>query len=468
MDNDNSSEQHRTSSSGTRAEHWTSSSGTRAAPVAQTQRLQSIDVLRGFALLGILAMNVMVFAMPFAAYNNPTVYPEYEGTNRIVYWVTHTIFDLKMMALFSMLFGAGVVIWTRKATTPEDHRRLRWIWLRRMFWLFVIGMIHAWIIWEGDILVAYAVCGAAALWWLRRLPPVWLLIVAGAFFAIHLLLMGFMSSQTWLLFADVEWAEQIRQSMTPEQLATAREEAAMFLAATPEQVAEDIAWLRGSWMELFKRRAEFTFMMQVFILPLYLFWRSTAMMLLGAALMKMGVFSAEKSPRFYAGMAILGYAIGLPMVVGGILYNESHGFDIVYFSLPGQWFNLIGSVPMALGHAGLILWVFKKGYLARLTFALSRVGQMAFTNYLMQSVLCSLIFFGWGLGMAGEFGRLGQQMIVVGIWIVQILWSVAWLSKYRFGPAEWLWRSLTYWKLQPMVRAEVAAEGAGVPLDKVQ
>ena len=433
---------------------------TGAAPVKQTQRLQSIDVLRGFALLGILAMNVMVFAMPFAAYSNPTVYPEYEGANRIVYWVVHTIFDLKMMALFSMLFGAGVVIWTRKAQTPEEQRRLRWIWLRRMFWLFVIGMIHAWIIWEGDILVAYAVCGAVALWWLRRLPPVWLLVVAGAFFAIHLLLAGFMGLQTWMLFADVEWAEQARQYMTPEQLATAREEAAIFVTATPEQVAEDLAWLRGSWMELFRGRAEFTFMMQVFVLPFYLFWRSTAMMLLGAALMKMGVFSGEKSPRFYAGMAILGYAIGLPMVVGGILYNESHGFEIVSFSFPGQWFNLLGSVPMALGHAGLILWVFKKGYLARLTWALSRVGQMAFTNYLMQSVLCSLIFFGWGLGMAGEFGRLGQQMIVVGIWIVQILWSIAWLSKFRFGPAEWLWRSLTYWKLQPMRRPIEKPAGA--------
>ncbi|MCC7388649.1 MAG: DUF418 domain-containing protein [Phycisphaerales bacterium] len=424
-----------------------------AAPVSQGERLASIDVLRGFALLGILAMNVMVFAMPMAAYSNPTIFTEYSGTNRATYWVVHTLFDLKMMGLFSMLFGAGVVVWSRKAETPEDARRLRWLWLRRMCWLLVFGVIHGWLIWEGDILYSYALCGLMVVWWLRRLPPVWLFVVSGAFFAVHLLLAGFQGFQVWMLFSDSAAAASIRAEAPPEAIAAGLEALQSYMAPTPEQVQAEVAALRGDWATVFRHRAGVTLMMEIQGFLFYIFWRAASMMLLGIALTKTGVFTGKRSAAFYGRMAAIGYAIGVPLIVGGIVFNESHGFGVVWFALAGTFFNLIGAVPMMLGHAGLLLWIVKKGYLARLTGALARVGQMAFTNYLMQSVLCSLIFYGWGLGMAGEVGRLGQELIVVGIWVVEILWSVAWLSRYRFGPAEWLWRSLTYWELQPMRRA---------------
>lgn len=445
----------------------TSSGGAHAEPITQAQRIPSIDVLRGVALLGILAMNVMTFAMPMAAYMNPTVFTDYSGTNRVTYWVVHTVFDMKMMGLFSMLFGAGVVIWSRKAESPEEARRLRWLWLRRMWWLLVIGMVHAWLIWEGDILVSYAVCGILVLWWLRRLPARWLLVAAGGFFAVHLLLnLGF-AYNTWFLFSDAQDAVAQRQHLveagrfTAEELAAQQEAMRAFSEPTQEQIAEEIGQLRGSWMEVFRARAAFTAAMQVMYLPMFVFWRATSMMLLGAALTKMGVLTGERSERAYARLAFVGYGLGLPLLVAGIAYNEIHEFDQVSFAFPGQWFNLIGAVPMMLGHAGLILWIVKMGYLSSLASALARVGQMAFTNYLMQSVLCSLIFYGWALGFAGEFGRLGQELIVIVVWAVETLWSVAWLSKHRFGPAEWLWRSLTYWELQPMRRLEAATPELG-------
>ena len=435
-----------------------------AAPVTQSQRYASIDVLRGVALLGILAMNVMTFAMPLAAYTNPTVFPDYSGSNRVTYWIVHTVFDMKMMGLFSMLFGAGVVIWSRKADSPQEARRLRWLWLRRMWWLLVIGMIHAWLIWEGDILVSYAVCGLLVLWWLRRLPARWLIVVAGGFFVIHLLLGAANAYFTWSMLSTSPEAEAARQQMiesgrqTAEQLAAQQEVMRSFVAPTEGQLVEELSTLRGGWMEVFRGRAAFSAMMQLQYLPFFVFWRASALMLLGAALTKMGVLTGDKPAGSYARLAVIGYGLGLPVLVGGIIYNEVHDFEAISFTFPGQWFNLIGAVPMMLGHAGLVLWIVKRGVLSGLASALARVGQMAFTNYLMQSVLCSLIFYGWGLGFAGEFGRLGQELIVVGIWAVEILWSVAWLGKFRFGPAEWLWRSLTYWELQPMRRT-----GPGTP-----
>ena len=438
--------------------HQGSSASAHAEPIRQTQRLPSIDVLRGVALLGILAMNVMTFAMPMAAYSNPTVFTDHSGSNRVTYWIVHTVFDMKMMGLFSMLFGAGVVIWSRKADSPREARRLRWLWLRRMWWLLVIGMIHAWLIWEGDILVSYAVCGLLVLWWLRRLPARWMLVAAGGFFVVHLLLAGAMAHNTWFLFSASDAAAGQREQalemgrLTAEQLADQQEMMRGFLAPTETETAEELDRMLGSWTEVFRGRAEFSFMMQVMFLPLFVFWRSSAMMLLGAALTKMGILTGEQPAKVYARLALVGYGVGLPMVLGGLAFNDAHGFEVASYAFPGQWFNLVGAVPLMLGHAGLVLWIVRRGVLQGLASALARVGQMAFTNYLMQSVLCSLIFYGWGLGFAGEFGRLGQELIVVGIWAVEILWSVAWLGKFRFGPAEWLWRSLTYWELQPMRR----------------
>lgn len=425
------------------------------APTIQKERLASLDVLRGFALLGILAMNVMTFAMPLAAYANPTVMPGYGGFDVWVYRIIHIVFDLKMMALFSMLFGAGVVIWANKPAELARPGSLRWIWLRRMFWLFVIGMIHAWLIWEGDILVSYALCGAAVLWWCRRLSPVWLLVVAGGFFLIHLLLMGLQTFNVWMLFSESEAALQMREQsgMPPETIAEQRANTKLFMDPSPEGVKETLAELNGNWMDVFRHRAEITTYFQVWGIGFWLFWRVSAMMLLGAALMKWNVFTGRRSARFYAIMSAVCYAVGLPIVIAGIAYNESHGFELLKFGMFGQWPNAIGSVVVALGHAGLLLWIVRSGLLRGVCYGLARVGQMAFTNYLMQSVLCSLIFYGWGLGLAGDLSRLQQQFVVLGVWAVEIVWSILWLSKFRFGPAEWLWRSLTYWSPQPMRRA---------------
>lgn len=421
------------------------------APLAESQRLESLDVLRGFAVLGILAMNIMSFSGPFAGYANPTVWPlPYEGGNRVAYWFTHTVFDLKMMSLFGMLFGAGVVVWGHKASTRQEAARLRWLWLRRMFWLFVIGMAHAWLLWEGDILVAYSLCGAIAAWWLRRLPPAWLLGIAAGLFLVHVGLTYLQVFSVWMAFGDHAGGTPF--GMPKADFAAMREGMKSFMAPTPEMIDEQLASHRGSYADVFAARAEANAFIQIQGFAFYIFWRSTSMMLLGMALVRMGIFTGTRTPRFYATMAAVCYAIGLPMVVLGVIDNEAHGFDLMRSALVGAPLNTVGSLPVALGHAALLLLLVRLGALRILRQALAAAGRMALTNYLAQTVICATLFYGYGFGLYGHLDRPALLGIVAAIWLVQLTWSPMWLARFRFGPAEWVWRALTYFKAPPMLR----------------
>lgn len=419
-------------------------------PVGGEERLESLDVLRGFALLGILAMNIMAFSGPFAGYADPTIWPTpYAGGNRYAYWLTHTLFDLKMMSLFSMLFGAGVVVWGAKAKTPGEIARVRWLWLRRMGWLFVIGMAHAWLLWEGDILVAYALCGAMVVWWVRRLPIAALVAIATVLFLVHIALALVLAGFTWLAMTEHATPPF---GMSQADLDSMRQGMAAFLAPTPEMLRQDVSTHRGSYLDILPVRAAANAFIQTSIFGMYVFWRSSAMMLLGIVLMRTGVLSGRRSKRFYAIMAGACYGVGLPLVIGTIIDNERHGFDPARTALVGGMLNLVGSVPVALGHAALLLLVVKTGALPLIRRALAAAGQMALSNYLSQTIICTTLFYGYGFGLYGRLDRPALLGIVVAIWILQLAWSPLWLSRFRFGPAEWAWRTLTYFRLPPMRR----------------
>lgn len=423
----------------------------RPVPIDSAERLESLDVLRGFAVLGILAMNIAAFSGPFPGYFNPTVWPlPFEGGNRIAYWFTHTVFDLKMMSLFGMLFGAGVVVWGHKAKTPQDVTRVRWLWLRRMFWLFVIGMVHAWLLWEGDILVAYSLCGAMVVWWIRRLPIVWLGVIAAAFFLVHVALSFSQYLSVWMAFG-----EHASPPFGMEQSAydSMRESMQRFMAPTPAMLDEDLAAHRGTWAQTFAARAQANQYIQLSGFAFYVFWRSTAMMILGMILTRTGVFTGHRSARFYATMAVICYAVGFPLVIFGLIDNERHGFDIVRMALVGTQTNVIGSVPIALGHAAALLLLVRLGAVGAVRRVLAATGRMALTNYLAQTIICTTIFYGYGLGLYGKLDRPATLGIVAAIWALQLTWSPLWLSRFRFGPAEWAWRTLTYFRAPRMVRS---------------
>jgi uncharacterized protein len=173
-------------------------------------------------------------------------------------------------------------------------------------------------------------------------------------------------------------------------------------------------------------------------------------MLIGMGLMKLGVFSAQRSRRFYLWMVAIGYGIGLPLIAFDGWELIRHNFSNSYQMHGGMLYNYFGGLVVALGHVGMMMLVVQSGAIKWLTDRLAAVGRMALSNYLTHSIVCTTLFYGYGFGLFGDINRKGLAAIVLIIWVSQLLISPIWLRHFRFGPAEWLWRSLTYWKLQPL------------------
>jgi uncharacterized protein len=170
--------------------------------------------------------------------------------------------------------------------------------------------------------------------------------------------------------------------------------------------------------------------------------------------MKTGVLAAEKSAAYYRKMMLICYAIGLPLTIYSGLNLQAHGFDAGYASLVDSIPNYIGSLIVGLGHIALVMLMIKTDFATKLLQRFAAVGRMALTNYLMHSVILTTVFYGYGLGLYGSVPRFQQMGFVVAVIALQLIYSSWWLARYRFGPVEWLWRSLTYWQRQPMKRGD--------------
>ncbi len=420
-------------------------------PVSEQARIESLDVLRGFALLGILAMNIYLMGLPFAAYTNPTIMGEpFTDANKWTYIVVHMLFDLKMITIFAMLFGAGALLYADKAIERSGISAARWLWLRRMGWLALIGLLHAYVLWEGDILFSYAFCGIFALWWLRRLPIWALLLFSVVLIAISQLMMLSSGYIIYLLNNPAGVEQLLNWGMTQQDIDTLAHDLMAEFSPTQEMLAEQISIRQGSYAQILPARAGFALQLQTQILIFFTFWRVTGTMLLGMVFYRLGFLTGQRSNKWNFGLAIAGYGIGVPIVIAGILFNSSNNFDPVQLAFIGQQFNSIGSIFVAFGHIGFIVSLVNMGLFPYLRKALAAVGQMALTNYLLHSLFAMILFQGWGVALFGKLSRLELELVVIGIWSLQLIGSPIWLSYFRFGPAEWLWRSLTYFKLQPM------------------
>jgi uncharacterized protein len=402
----------------------------RAAPVAPSQRIVALDVLRGFALLGILIINIQAFSMPSTAYFNPTAYGDLRGANRWVWALSHILADQKFMTIFSLLFGAGIILLT---TRLAERGQSAWkIHYRRNFWLLLFGLAHAYLFWYGDILLLYALC-ALVVFWFRRLSPPWL-IVSG------LLSLAVPSALVWFGGATLEYwpPEAYAEMLTDWQ-------------PDPMTIQEELTAYRGGWLAQMEARIPHSLEFQTYALSYWGFWRAGGLMLLGMALYKWGVVTAKRSPRFYAAMAIIGLIVGLSAATSGVQQNFAHDWEMAFSRFgPGFQFNYWGSLLVSGGYIGLVMLWAQWGGLARLQAALAAVGRMALSNYLLHTLIATTIFYGHGFGLFGSVERTGQVIIVLAFWACQLVWSPIWLHYFRFGPAEWLWRSLTYWRLQPM------------------
>ncbi len=399
-----------------------------AQPVDIRKRIDSLDILRGFALLGILIMNIGGFSMPEAAYLNPMAYGDMTGINKWVWIFNHIFGDLKFMTIFTLLFGAGVVLFSENAKKRQG--KSAGLYYRRTFWLLIIGLIHAHLIWHGDILVSYALC-ALFVYLFRNVRPGKLLVIGMVLIAVHTGIYLFMGSSMHYWPQDA--IEQLKHSWIPYH----------------EEIQSEIDSFTGSFKQQLDKRSGMALFMETGVFLLMFLWRAGGLMLVGMAFYKWGILSAKKSLWFYTRGFLISWAIGLPIVIYGVVENFQHDWAMEYSMFIGSQFNYWGSLFVSFGFISLIMILVKSDGNRWIKNHLAAVGQMALTNYMMQSIICVFIFYGLGFGLFGDVERIWQTVIVLGICIIQIMWSRPWLNQFHFGPFEWAWRSLTYLKIQP-------------------
>ncbi|WP_375583191.1 DUF418 domain-containing protein [Cyclobacterium xiamenense] len=402
------------------------------SPTSAQDRIQSLDLLRGIAVLGILLMNIQSFSMPGAAYLNPTAYGNLEGVNHWVWVLSHLFADQKFMTLFSILFGAGILLVSerakRKSQSPLGFH------FSRNFWLLIIGLVHAYLIWYGDILVIYALCSFLVVW-LRNKPPRTLLAIGLIVLCIPTLINLFFSASLQFMPPDV--LEELRLDWHPSE----------------EMLLAELAEVRGSLAGLLAHNAHAAWEMHTFVFFVLFLWRVSGLMLIGMALYGWGILTASRSASFYKKGMLLGFSIGFPITVYGMFQNFQAGWQMEYSMFTGSAYNYWGSLGLSYGYLCAVMLWSKSTASAEIKSRFAAVGQMALTNYVAQSIIGGIIFYGVGLGLFGQADRLTQLGITLGIWALQFSWSKPWLNSFRFGPLEWTWRSLTYRKLQAMKKS---------------
>jgi uncharacterized protein len=401
------------------------------SPTKTGDRIKSLDILRGFAILGILIMNIQSFSMPGAAYMNPTAYGDLEGINKWVWIISHLFADQKFITIFSILFGAGIVLVTQNAETKRG--RSAGLHYKRTFWLLVIGIIHAHLIWYGDILVPYAIC-ALFVYLFRKKSPVTLLITGLVLMSIHTLIYGLfgISIESW----PKEAFDSAKSGWIPNQT----------------EINSEIAAITGSLPEQIRHNSQAALFMQTFVFPVMYLWRAGGLMLMGMALYKWKILQASRSRKFYVRGWLISWLIGFPIIIYGLVKNFDVNWSFEFSMFLGSQYNYWGSLFVSFGYICIIMLISQSTAGMAIKKRLAAIGQMALTNYIAQSVICVFIFYGVGFGLFGQVDRSTQLLITLAIWIIQYAWSKAWLDRYQFGPLEWLWRSLTYWKIQPMKR----------------
>lgn len=422
-------------------------------PIKASSRIQSLDVLRGFALLGILLMNILVFAFPFAAYNDPRVDGATEGINLLVFASMDVFVEGSMRALFSMLFGAGMLIFLAKRDTDEDV--LRGLFYRRTVLLILFGLVNAYVfVWPGDILYTYGMAGLL-LYFFRDFSARRLAQYSLAIF----LLLGLTHIALHMDARGLRDAVEAVEALPPDTPLSVEQEQTMsewdaFLAGqfiSPELIEQEYRAKRSGYVDNFMAYAPVNLMLQTVVLITNTLWDVLAMMLLGMAFLKWGLLDASRSARDYMLLVILGLGLGLPLNYLETATYIGSGYQIYWAGAFRPSYD-VSRLSLAVGYIGLIMLLCKYALMPWLRAALAAVGQVALTNYLAQSIICNLIFMGFGLGLFGELQRYQAYLVVLAVWLFQIAFSLIWLRHYRFGPAEWLWRSLTYRQSQPLRR----------------
>jgi uncharacterized protein len=392
-------------------------------------RIASLDVLRGLGVLGMLAAHIQLFAFPSLARWNPTAYGDLSGLNFWIWLVNSVLADGKFISIFAMLVGASILM---MAGESGDRPVPAWrTHARRMTALLLLGLTHAYLLWYGDMLVALGLCGAVV-FFARGLSPRWLLILGSVVFA----------TASALSLAVTWWTAQ-------------SDPVALFLwneqwTPRPDVIALEIAQYRGGWMEQMAHRVPAAWESHTWSFAMRVFWQTTGLMLLGMALFKLGVLTGRRPQAFYARMALVGFGIGALLISLGLWRSFSTQWDLLDYVLVSQELRYWGNLLVALGWIALVILACQRNWPVRL---LAGVGRMALSNYLLQTLICTTIFYGHGLGLFGQIDRAGQFAIVIGIWAFQLVASSVWLSYFASGPVEWVTRWFVFGRRPRFLRS---------------
>ena len=422
-------------------------------PVENTKRINSLDIIRGIALLGILLMNIVGFGLA-SSYNDPTISGGATGWNLKVWIINNMLFEGTMRGLFTMLFGAGFILLTKRLENKGGGIQVADIFYRRTLWLLLFGIIHAYfMLWMGDVLYPYAIFGLM-LFPLRNVAPKHLLIAG-----LVLLALGtvkdvnhyhetFKTKTEGLVVQELVKNDASIELNKEQKVALSDWESLAKKRKTAAQVTEVNEGNReGYWSIVEHRLKGNQYMQTTFVYEVWVY-DILSLMLIGIAFFKWRIFQGERSNKFYGILLLLGYGIGLTVNYFETEMLIESNFEVVSKS-KSHITNQLGRFFTTIGHIGLFMLFIKSGILKFLQDALAAVGRMALTNYLMHTLICTTFFLGFGFGMFGKLQRYELYYLVFAIWIFQLIYSPIWLKYFKYGPVEWLWRSLTYMKKQP-------------------
>lgn len=401
--------------------------------MAEAGRITTIDAVRGFAVCGILLMNIVSMGMPGYAYIDPTYWGRPGPVDFGAWAIMYVLADGKMRALFTMLFGASMLLISDRAAARSDGRSPAETQYRRLFWLFVFGMLHAWFFWYGDILTSYAIAGAMAypLWrWRTR---------SLAIFAALLL-----TVQAGLNLGHYASLQSAQAAATAPG-ATAKQKAEWektLRATTPDQAAAQAEYkgYRGSFVDALNARVPLATLFQTMLL-----WLGMPELLgfiaLGMVLFRTGFFSGAWRTRSYLIVIGLGYLVAVPLMIPVARAVMASRWDPVTLPLYDTAAFVLRPF-IALAHASLVILLVRSGAARALASRLEAAGRMAFSNYLGTTLVTTTLFYGYGFGLFGELSRAELYLVVLGVWALILGWSKPWLARFDYGPLEWVWRRL--------------------------
>lgn len=419
-------------------------------PVQRKSRINSLDVIRGIALLGILLMNINGMGLPYA-YSDPSIIAGgAEGLNLKVWIANEMLFEGTMRGLFTLLFGAGVLLLTSRLEKNGAGIAVADIYYRRILWLLVFGLINVWVfLWHGDILYPYALF-ALMLFPFRNASVKNLFLVGGLLICVGILwdISDYRNTlKTQKEGMEIQTLQDMGTPLTETQENSLKDWEKLKAKHTPEEVTEEIDNMRQGYWAVLMNKVKMNQFMQTWFPYRIWPWDILSFMLLGMAFFKLRIFHGERSHRFYLVMALVGYALGLAINYYETRMVLASDFDEVVIHRAHQTYQM-GRLFTTMGHVGLFMLFIKSGMLGFLQKALAAVGKMALTNYLMHSVVTSIVFYGFGFALYGQLERYELYYIVFSLWAAQLVISPIWLTYFQYGPVEWLWRSLTYQKKQ--------------------